>query len=336
MELLQPSKSSYTKASDKAWFTYAQNGNEFQQGLLGLTDSYIAGSLCLQFPKDGPLKAKKIEVSITGTEYVRWTEQVLKPRFRDGRMCQEYETEEYKYEQKILDQSLILWKSEKESYEEITTMDLPFQIQLPKDLPPSMDLEIGKIYYQVKANFERKSNFWKLQGSHKSIKCMCLVTRYSPMPEPSPMQWIQWIDQEAWKRGLGYNISMNHDTFGPANPIIVNFAMKILKQGLKIKEVFVGLKEYREFRADNHNKSTRNYIQTVKMSGDQFSEVTDEWAHEFKINVLENEVNWTTSRHHIDVYHCIKIKIKFGLLGPKNVNIKREIKIENISDVKYY
>ena len=63
MTLLQPQRTSYSKASSKMWFSYVKNTNEFQHGLLGISNPHIAGNLCLQFPEEEPLKAKQIEVS---------------------------------------------------------------------------------------------------------------------------------------------------------------------------------------------------------------------------------------------------------------------------------
>ncbi|CAB4393028.1 unnamed protein product [Rhizophagus irregularis] len=316
MALLQPPRSSYTKASKKVWFSYVEGSNKFQHDLLGITNSYIAGNLHLQFPEEEPLNAKQIEVSITGTEYVHWTEQVI-------RTCQVYnastnsfythtyvETIHYIHEKQILNRSLTLWqssnlknnvRSKKELYEKITNMHIPFQISLPNDLPPSMSLDTGNIYYNVNAKIKRKMKFWKCQGSKKKIKCICNITRYSPMPITDPFRWVEWDDQKAWKRGL---------------------------------EIFVGLKEYHIFRASGNVKSIKKYAEERSVSGDQFPNILNthnEWSHNFRIEVLNDKVNWTTDRYNINVHHKIKIKIKFGFFsGKKNINLERMVNIENI------
>ncbi|CAG8666213.1 10245_t:CDS:1 [Ambispora leptoticha] len=353
MTLLQPPKSAYSKASQKIWFTYAQNANCFQQGLLGLTDSYIAGNLYLRFPEAEPLKAKRIEVSITGTEYVHWTEQVLRTRCvydastNTYRTVTYYETIHYLHEQQILNRSLLLWESKslkdngtsnKKLPEKITKMNLPFQLSLPDDLPPSMNLVVGRIYYNVNAKIKRKRNFWKFQGSNKSVKCSCLITRYSPMPMPAPVRWVEWDNSKAWKRGVGYNISMAYDTFGPGNPIIVKLALKFLKPDSKIKELFVGLKEYNLFRASGATKLNKGYVKERRILGNQFPKILNaknEWSSVLRIDALD-KVSWTTERYHINVYHKVKIKIRFGIFGPKNVNLERKVNIENIANVSNY
>ncbi|CAG8685304.1 8726_t:CDS:1 [Acaulospora morrowiae] len=347
----QPSNASSTKPNQKIWFSHAPNTNEFQQGLLGLTESYLAGNLCIQFPEVKPLKAKKIEVSITGTEYVYWTDEVFKTRYVHDSIIGQYreetsnETTHYRHEKQFLNIPSLLWRSndlidgatsKKEPYANITQMILPFQISLPNNLPPSMNLGIGHIYYNVCAKIKRKSKFWKLQGSEKSIKCECLITRYSPMPSPSPVRWVKWDDQEAQKRGLGYDISTNYSTFGPVNPVVVNLAIKFLTLDLKLTEIFVGLKEYRLFKASEQVKIEKGYIRELRVSGNQFPgalDAYDEWSYDFKIDVLEEEVSWATKTHHIEVYHKVKIKIIFGPGDPKNVKLARRINIKNILDV---
>jgi len=170
------------------------------------------------------LEAKQIEVSVTGTEYVYWTEQITRTRQVYDPNTKSYRTEtfietiHYLHKKQILNRSLLLWqsrnlknnvRSKKELYESITTMNIPFQLPLPDDLPPSMSLGTGSIYYNVNAKIKRKNNLWKCQGSKKKVKCNCLITRYSPMPMPVPIWWAEWDNPKAWKRGLGYDISMN-------------------------------------------------------------------------------------------------------------------------------
>ncbi|CAG8477035.1 19161_t:CDS:1 [Gigaspora margarita] len=325
MALLQPPISSYTKASQKMWFTYSTSSNEFQHGLLGITDSYIVGNLCLQFPESEPLKAKQIEVIIEGIEYVRFSVRCGK----HSKICE--------YEKKILNQSLLLWESngwEKDPYEEITKENYPFQFLLPNDLPQSINLGTGHIYYKVKARINRKSNFKKLHGSEKTIECKCLITRYSPLPRPAPVQWIEWDDPNALNRGLSYYISMDYDTFGPENPIIVKLVVKLLRMDLNVKEIFIGLKENHLFRAENDGKGYYQYVQQISIFGDQLrTMLIDALSYTYKIDLHSCNVNWTTERPNINVCHQVEIKIKFGLFGPKDINLEREVNIANISNL---
>ncbi|CAG8512301.1 5245_t:CDS:2 [Ambispora gerdemannii] len=229
---------------------------------------HIAGRLYIQFPEVEPLKAKLIEVSIGHNKilklvvYTMPTPKHIQPNNATSKI---------------------------KLYEKITSMNLPFQLLLPDDLPLSMNLEIGRIYYNLNIKIERKRNLWKFQGSKMSVTYMCLITRYSPMPMPAPVRWTEWDDPKAWKRGLGYDISMNYHTYGPGNPIIVKLALKFLKLDLKVKE-------------------------ERRILGNQFPEIWDarnEWSYALKIDALEGEVNWTTERHHI-ILMCI-IKLRLGL-----------------------
>ncbi|CAG8482732.1 13654_t:CDS:1 [Funneliformis caledonium] len=332
---LRPPKSSYNQASEKVWFSYVPNASKFQHGLLGINDSYVAGNLHLQFPENEPLKAKRIEVSITGTEYVHWTEQVVENAYNSSTKSYEVRTRtiHYIHEHQILNRSLLLWQN-KEFYQKITNIKFPFKLPLPNNLPPSMNLSdgIGQINYEVNAKIKRKRNFWKFKGSKKSVKCMCSITRYRSMPVPAPTRWTEWDDPKAIKRGLGYDITVDYNTFGPGNPIIINFAFKFFKV-LKLKEVFAGLKEYHIFKASGNTKFIKGYVLERKILDDQISSnlnARNEWWYNLKIEVPENKVGWTTDRHNIKVYHKIKVKVRFGYLGPKNINLEKLVNIENI------
>jgi len=218
-------------------------------------------------------------------------------------------------------------------------MCIPFQLPLPNDLPPSMNLGVGRIYYNVNAEIKRERNVWKFQGPKKSIGCNCLITQHSPMPMPAPIRWTEWDDQNAQKRGLGYDVSMDYDTFGPGNPIVVKFSVKLLNPDLKIKEIFIGLKEYRVFMVLKNKNFSKRYMKEGMISGNQFLKMLDAnntWSSDFKIDISNNEVNWTTERYNINVHHKVKVKIRFELSEPKNINLERLVNIKNILDVSDY
>jgi len=114
----------------------------------------------------------------------------------------------------------------------------------------------------------------------------------------------------------------------------VKLSLKFLKQGFKIKEIFVGLKEYYLFRASGNTKFDKGYVLERKISGDQFPKIlNNEWSYDLRIEVPKEKISWTTDRYNINVYHKVKVKIRFGFFsGQKNINLERTVNIENILD----
>ena len=186
-----PPKSAYEVKSEKAFFSYPGNQDHFQIGYYGVTpNASIAGNLHLRFPPSS-LLASKIELTFEGYEKVKWTKQ---SRETEPELNMENELElntetkykTYKAKETIVSKTIQLWKTSKPNgdYEEIQNMDIPFKIELPENLLPSIKIDKGKgeIKYKLIANIERESNLWKLQGSNKSIKLLIGLVTFIPPP----------------------------------------------------------------------------------------------------------------------------------------------------------
>jgi hypothetical protein len=173
-----PPKSAYEIKSEKAFFSYPENQEHFQIGYYGVTpNASVAGKLHLRFPPSS-LLASKIELTFKAYEKVHWTKQSyeIKPELnletKELEISAGGKYKTYKAKEIIANKTIQLWKTSKPdgNYEEVQNMDIPFEIELPEDLFPSIKIDKGDIKCKLIANIERESNLWKLQGSNKHIK----------------------------------------------------------------------------------------------------------------------------------------------------------------------
>ncbi|GBB84856.1 hypothetical protein RclHR1_11430004 [Rhizophagus clarus] len=328
-----PSKSDYKIRSDKIKFSYSGNQNHFQTGHYGIdTDVSIAGTLHIRFSSSEPLLATKIEIILKGYEKVEWTESYGKRSVT------------YRAKDVFLNQQFDLWKTSNlnGNYEQIQNMDIPFEINLPENLPPSIKIDggEGKINYELIANINRKRNLWKFKGSEKWVILSINLDKYFPSPtDLKPFNWYQFNDSQTISRGLGYNITLENSIGGPNMPFIINSLLKFHKQDFKITKIFFGIKEYHKLTTKGKiSKKSSFYIVEKNIKRDEiYLNSNDEVKLQVKLEIPEwNEKNkknpcWTINdRKHIIVNHKIKIKIHCGGMFTNNIKLENEVEIKNI------
>ncbi|CAG8632172.1 10863_t:CDS:2, partial [Diversispora eburnea] len=253
--VLRPPKELYKKYSEKLSFCYAPGHSQFQDGYIGINESSVSGILELNFPSDDPVHDKQIDITLKGVEYVFWTENHGK------------NSKTYRHKEILICQDICVWRSHDNTYQQINELQLPFQFELPDNLPSSVKFarEESKIYYSLKASMKQESSMLKFRGSTKFIKIRCPITRYSLFPTISiPTQFSNYDDPSAISRGIGYSVSLEHNCIPPRNDTILN--------------------------------SVRHSI----------------------------------DRHHINVSHKFRFKIKFGVFGGSDIILEKDIKIEDM------
>ncbi|RIA92078.1 hypothetical protein C1645_765900 [Glomus cerebriforme] len=328
-----PPKSDYKKGSEKVFFSYPGNQNHFQTGYYGVDPNVlIAGTLHLRFPSSDPLLATKIELVFKGFEKVKWTEH-------HGETTVVYSSKD-----KFIKQLFQLWTTSdpNENHEKIQNLDIPFEIPLPEDLPPSIKIDSGegKIRYKLIAKIKRKGNLWKLQGSEKSVELSIDIDKYILPPiNLQPSNWEQLNDSEAISRGLGYNITLENSIGGPNMPFIINLMLKFHKQDFKITKIFFGIKEYHKLTTKRkHTRNRKFYLVEKDIKGDEIQlnfngEVNTQVRLEIPGLNKNNKRSpcWTINdRKHILVRHKIKIKIYCGGMFTSNIKLDNDIQIQNI------
>jgi hypothetical protein len=325
-----PPKSEYKKSSEKVFFSYPGSQDHFQINYLGVNpNAILAGTLHLRFPSSEPILASRIDLIFRGSEKVKWTE-------RHGESSVTYKAKEV-----FLNQLSQLWTTSKPNgdYEEIRNLDIPFEISLPTNLPPSIKIDggKGKIRYKLIASISRKGNLWKFKGSEKTVILSVDLNRYfSPPMNLQSFNWNQLNDYEAINRGLGYDITLANSIGGPSMPFVVNLLLKFHKQDFKITKITFGIKEYRKLTTKRKTRKTKCYILEKNIKGDEIPLNSDsEVRTQVKLEMPEwnksKNFCWTINdRRHIDVNHKIKIKIHCGGIFTNNIKLDKEIEIKNI------
>ncbi|CAB4375900.1 unnamed protein product [Rhizophagus irregularis] len=326
-----PSKLDYKKRSEKVCFSYPGNQNHFQTGYYGIdADVSIAGTLHIKFSSSKPLLATKIELILKGYEKVEWVETYGKT------------TITYSANDVFLNQPLQLWKTSDPNgdYEKIQIMDIPFEIKLPENLPPSIKIDQGegKINYKLIANISRKGNLWKFKRSEKCVELSINLDKYFLLPtDLNPFNWYQFNDSEAISRGLGYNITLENSIGGPKIPFIINSILKFYNQDFKITKIFFGIKEYHKLSTKANSKKSSFYIVEKNIKREEiYSNYNDEVKLQTELEIPEwiekNKKNpcWDINdRKHIIVSHKVKIKIHCGGIFTSNIKLDNEVEIKN-------
>nr|CAG8568144.1 12444_t:CDS:1 [Entrophospora candida] len=332
----KPPRKSYIKYSTKVNFSYPVGQYSFQIGRLGIEDSYITGTLHLQFDQDEPLFAKKIILKFIGNENVSWTER----RTNSAANKREHTASvTYSANNVLCCLTTCLLETSNDSYQKILNMDFPFKFKLPENIPSSLNAGAGNVDYMLIAEISRKRNILKFQKSKKRVSCYCNILKYYLLPPPIPIYWVEYDTKKAIElNGLGYDIRMDGENFGPSNPIIVYAKLKLYNPKLKIKEIFVGLKKYCSFKAEGNTNSVKGYVLNERVVGDTITwDNYNEYYCVFTLNVPEDLTRIGQTFKHKLVFVTYKIKMKIKKVGifNKNINLEHNVRIDRFLPVDY-
>ncbi|RIA93862.1 hypothetical protein C1645_761472, partial [Glomus cerebriforme] len=195
----------YSKYSKKVFFEYTPGNTSFQLGYLGVNNSTIEGILRLKYTEDKPIFAKKIVLSFTGKEVVNFAgtleegQDIIKDDDESEFDNEEVSTTSistHKAKRKFFSSSIIIWKSQsKGHYEGVKNLDLPFKLDLPNNLPPSVLVNrgCGRIYYMLKAVISRTPIDPNSRNKKKIIKYVIPIVRYTITPQPEPHVYLKKI-----------------------------------------------------------------------------------------------------------------------------------------------
>lgn len=320
--------------SDKVSLSFSPRQNSFQQGLLGLESSKVAGILKINYPSAKPLLAKKIELVFSGKEEILWTEYQPSGRGYTASIMQSEQYEFTRY-------PIVIWEAEriegdkgKENFEVIKNLELPFSFKLENNLPPSTIIKYddgsARIYYRVVVVIHRKSNILKLQGKKKVLKFTIPITKYGKIPYKSDM--ILW-NSEKEKQGVGYDIKVEREIFTRGETINVPIKIIIRNSRVKIKKVSVGLRQHTELQ---HAGSLVRPKESVDLSLEEVdgsmvklaADSEEDYCIETKITIPNNDiVRWSVSQSLLVIWHQIEVKI--FLDSAQDILLEKEVKIIN-------
>ncbi|RIA92085.1 hypothetical protein C1645_875003 [Glomus cerebriforme] len=322
-----PPKSIYKKSSKKVFFSYPENQTQFLVGYYGVSpNASIIGTLHLRFPSSNPLLATKIDLNFKGYEKVKWTENKGES------------TATYRAIGTFVSKLFQIWKTSDPNgdFEEIQDLDIPFKINLPEVLPPTIEIDNGrgKIRYELIVNIKRKGNLWKLEGSEKSVVLSINFNKYALFPiNLQPFNWSQLNNHIAKSRGLGYNITLENSIGGPNMPFIINLILNFHKQDFIISKISFGIKEYHTLIAPMNSRNSSFYLVEKDIKGSELLLYDGIVNTQAKLEIDKNnkKLCWTISDgRHIVVSHKIKIKIHCGRILTSNIKLETGVQIKNI------
>jgi hypothetical protein len=311
-----PPRSLYKEYTPLIYFSYQPGRKSFQQGYFGITGNVsIVGFLHLRFPKHQPLYARKIRVSFSGTECVRF-----------GGMVPTNETNS------ICNVTTELWRNPDNDYQEISKMNLPFEIPLPLDIPSSLSVDRGrgKIEYNLRAIISCKSDIQNFKGSTMIIQCAHIIDSYILPPIPEP---IMWQDDRS-KQGVGHEILLINKIFGPCYPIVVRVKLTFYDPRVSLEDIVIGLKEYTAISTQTEIKKKSTYIGQKIVKGRKIPITQcNECSTDITFTIPEDCVckpTWSNEGFNIEITHKVKIKVRFGCFSKYNINLEAPVKIINM------
>ncbi|RIA88734.1 hypothetical protein C1645_230618 [Glomus cerebriforme] len=338
----------YHRCSTKAYFKSTPNPTSFQHGYYGIENSIIKGSFHLNYSVDSPLYTNKIELIFEGKQLVFWKEN-----------------NDNIFEEKILcKKTQIIWESTNSHYEKISTLDLSFEFPLPDNLPATITpinvegygeqiaggiagngTEIGHITYCLRAEISRPTNIFKLQiNPKKIIDVWCKVHKwqYPSTLEKTFDQPFKWIEFKEDK-DINYEVELEKTLFNYKDTI--NIPMKFFINDInkvKIKKIFVRIKEYHELKVNDKSKKIGGFVVVESALGEQTRKLktNDDKEYYFikmQLNLtktnLGRKLNYSMNTEMIEVWHKLKIKITLessDILELPSINLEKEISILNL------
>jgi hypothetical protein len=154
-----PQSNEYIRSNKNMYLSYAEGSNTFQHGQLGDNDTFLVGTIHLNYNK--PCQIKSVYLHFKGIEKTSWQ----KAQARSKTI--------YSGENTLVDQTNKVWEAFDDS-EEITMLDIPFKVQLPYNLPDTVNTEFGSVQYVLRATVNAKA---LIGTSQHSIKLYCPLKR---------------------------------------------------------------------------------------------------------------------------------------------------------------
>ncbi|CAG8520579.1 uncharacterized protein OCT59_007141 [Rhizophagus irregularis] len=154
-----PKNNEYIKTNKNIYLSYAEGSNTFQHGQLGDNDTFLVGTIHLNYGK--PCQIKSVYLHLKGIEKTSWQRSQARSKTI------------YSGENTLVDQTNKVWEAFDDS-EEVTMLDIPFKVQLPYNLPDTISTEFGSVQYVLRATVNAKA---LIGSSQQSVKLYCPLKR---------------------------------------------------------------------------------------------------------------------------------------------------------------
>ncbi|KAF0504245.1 arrestin/py protein 2 [Gigaspora margarita] len=231
----RPPQNSYIKAHKNISFSFPENSTTFQHGALGDYDTFLIGNLHLNYSKG--CYVKNVFLEFKGTEKTSW----FKAQARTKAV--------YNGEYTFVNQSNKIWEAFDE-YSEIKTIDIPFKIQLPYNLPESITTDVGSVRHILRAVVTVKGLLGK--NSTHVAKLLCPLKRILTLDHTSSSPYKVCGESQS---GVEYTFmlppgkQLNIGSF-----VSIPMLLRFLRPDVGIERVEVSLKASMDFQCSDHNE----------------------------------------------------------------------------------
>ncbi|RHZ90273.1 hypothetical protein Glove_1g9 [Diversispora epigaea] len=321
----QPKPSDYIKTHKNISFSFAENLNSFQLGNLGDSDTYLVGTVHLNYPR--VCAVKSVFLHFKGIEKTCW----YKSQARTKNI--------YSGEYILVDQSNKIWEAFEES-EGITDLDIPFKIQLPNGLHETITTNIGTVQYVLRVVVNTKglinipnTHIAKLHCPLKQTLILnhSLTTSYKICGE-SP-------------NGIEYTFILPpNKNFNMGSFVSIPMMIRFTRPGIGIDRLEISLKALMDFSCSTQNEKNHSEqrIGGLLISNSELrnmiSNNSQYHSREFINNInlfVPRDIQQTYQGNLISISH--QLSIKFSLFGfEKDFQVDEFIRIsrtfENLNE----
>ncbi|CAG8564761.1 23826_t:CDS:2, partial [Racocetra persica] len=291
----RPPANAYIKSHKSVSFSYAGDNTSFQQGILGDSDSYLVGTLHLNYGKQ--YQVKDITLNLKGTEKTTW----YKAQARTKAL--------YSGEQIVVDHSQEIWRSNEK---EILNLDVPFKIKIPYNLPESITTDVGTVSYVLRAIIHRKGGL--MSSSTQIVEVDCPLKR-TIILDNSNLSLFKLRGESKSSVDYSFTLPANKN-FNLGTYVTIPIRMRFLRPGVSVERIEVALKSCMDFRCSNPNETRHvkeNVVSLVIARQEIRSQNMDgEYSHTINL-FIPRSIQPTYSGRFISISH--QFCVKFCLWG---------------------
>ncbi|CAG8641687.1 3243_t:CDS:1 [Scutellospora calospora] len=243
----RPSLSSYIKAHKNISFSFSENSTSFQHGHLGDNDTFLIGTLHLNYPKACSIKS--VFLNFKGTEKTSWFKAQARTKVI------------YTGENTFIEQSNKIWEAFDE-FAEIQSLDIPFKIQLPYNLPETINTDIGSVRHILRATVNVKG----LLGTNVThvAKILCPLKRIVTL-DHSSSSFPYKICGES-QSGIEYTFMLPPDKqLNIGSFVSIPMLLRFIRPNVSIERIDVSLKTSMVFQCSDHNEKRNLDIQIASL-----------------------------------------------------------------------
>ncbi|CAG8576423.1 6025_t:CDS:2, partial [Cetraspora pellucida] len=310
-------ESSYIKPHKNLTFSYALYFNTLQHGTLGRNDSFLIGTLHLNYEKHQQVKS--IELNFKGYERTSWTQNQGRTKFV------------HSGERIIADKNYKIWTPSIKDETEILNLDVPFKVKLPYDLPDTIKTHLGEVYYVLRATVNLKGILMSSSVHTVEIHCPLKRTMVLDNDNSKLYKFHGESDCLTYAFILPPEKNVNIGVY-----ISIPMRIRFLRPGISIERIELAIKTNMEFRCN-----TNNICRVSKRSGEaiiprQEFQYLKPVTNNVKGDCVKTLNFWipretlpTFYGRYISISHVLCIKIILSGIE-KKVHIEESINIANI------